>query len=202
MHLSNPPLSNIYARSEIGLAEWNVGMLSSTLSWLLHILNDNSLIGPLKLEWLTRSRKISQRFGYEIGIKTSPSFPFRLQYWQRHVLYIYMDSFTLLSINVSVPISTEPFSSISSNLDTLFKLKQTLRECHKQTTRLNIRKYGLSQDLVKSRSHEIGTSNWRIAFKFDRHIGSNAAEVPVKFQSDRRILNTNLVASRLHEILR
>ena len=38
--------------------------------------------------------------------------------------------------------------------------------------------------------------------KFDRHIGSTAAEVPVKFQSDRTILNTNLAASRLYEILR
>ena len=38
--------------------------------------------------------------------------------------------------------------------------------------------------------------------KFDRHIGSKAAEVPVKFQSDRTILNTNLAASRLYEILR
>ena len=28
--------------------------------------------------------------------------------------------------------------------------------------------------------------------KFDSHIGSTAAEVPVKFQSDRTILNTNL----------
>ena len=38
--------------------------------------------------------------------------------------------------------------------------------------------------------------------KFDRHIGSTAAEVPVKFQSDRTILNANLAASRLYEILR
>ena len=38
--------------------------------------------------------------------------------------------------------------------------------------------------------------------KFDRHIGSTAAKVPVKFHSDRTILNTNLVASRLYEILR
>ena len=60
----------------------------------------------------------------------------------------------------------------------------------------------LSEDLVKSRSHEIGTLNYRIALKFDRHIGSIAAEVPVKFQSDRTILNTNLAASRLYEILR
>ena len=41
-----------------------------------------------------------------------------------------------------------------------------------------------------------------MALKFDRHIGSTAAEVPVKFQSDRTILNTNLAASRLDEILR
>ena len=38
--------------------------------------------------------------------------------------------------------------------------------------------------------------------KFDRHIGSTAAEVPVKFRSDRTILDTNLAASRLDEILR
>ena len=68
--------------------------------------------------------------------------------------------------------------------------------------RLNIRKDVFSWDLVKSRSHEIGTLNCRIALKFDRHIGSTAAEVPVKFQSDRIILNTNLAASRLNEILR
>ena len=39
-------------------------------------------------------------------------------------------------------------------------------------------------------------------FEIDRHIGSTAAEVPVKFQSDQTILNTNLAASRLYEILR
>ena len=42
----------------------------------------------------------------------------------------------------------------------------------------------------------------RIALKFDRHIGSTAAEVHVKFQSDQTILNTHLAASRLYEILR
>ena len=42
----------------------------------------------------------------------------------------------------------------------------------------------------------------RIALTFDRHIGSTAAEVPVKFHSDRTILNTNLAASRLYEVLR
>ena len=37
--------------------------------------------------------------------------------------------------------------------------------------------------------------------KFNRHLGSGAAEVPVKFQSDGKCLNPNLVASRLREIL-
>ena len=44
--------------------------------------------------------------------------------------------------------------------------------------------------------------NCRIAFRFDRHIGSSAAEVPGKFQNETIIQNTNLAASRLHEILR
>ena len=56
-------------------------------------------------------------------------------------------------------------------------------------------------DLMKSRSREICSLNHRIALKFDRHIHSGAAEVPVKFKRDRTILNTNLAASRLHEIL-
>ena len=46
----------------------------------------------------------------------------------------------------------------------------------------------------KSRSREIGNSNYRIALKFDKHIGSIAADVPAKFQGDRTILNTNLAA--------
>ena len=41
---------------------------------------------------------------------------------------------------------------------------------------------------------------WIIALKFNRHIGSSAAEVSAKFQSDR-ILNTNITASGLDGIL-
>ena len=44
--------------------------------------------------------------------------------------------------------------------------------------------------------------NHRIDLKFDRHIGSSADEVLVKFYRDRTIINTNLVSSRLHEIFR
>ena len=51
-------------------------------------------------------------------------------------------------------------------------------------SRFNIRYDVLFQDLVKSRSQEICVSNGSIALKFDRHIGSSAAYVPVEFHSD------------------
>ena len=54
---------------------------------------------------------------------------------------------------------------------------------------------------MKALTHEIGSLNFLVALKFDRHIGSSAAEVLVKFQSDQAILNTNIVALRLHMIL-
>ena len=43
---------------------------------------------------------------------------------------------------------------------------------------------------------------FQIALKFDRHLGSNAAEKFVKFQSDVIIITSNLSASRLYEIWR
>ena len=46
----------------------------------------------------------------------------------------------------------------------------------------------LPQDLVGSWSREIGCYSDRIALKFDRHLGSAAAEVHVKFQSDYKSL--------------
>ena len=54
---------------------------------------------------------------------------------------------------------------------------------------------------VKSR--EIECYNNPIAPEFDRHLGSAAVDVPVKFQSDWKShgINTAFVASRLHEIL-
>ena len=60
----------------------------------------------------------------------------------------------------------------------------------------------LQQDLMKSQNHGIGCYNIRIAPTFERHLGSAAAHVPVKFQSNGKIINPNLAASRLHEILR
>ena len=53
----------------------------------------------------------------------------------------------------------------------------------------------------KSRSCKIDSLNYRIALRFDKHINSTAAKVSVKFQSDRANLYTNLIPSRLGEIL-
>ena len=59
----------------------------------------------------------------------------------------------------------------------------------------------LLQEPVKSRSRKIRVQTFPIALQFDRHHGSSAAEMPVKFLSDT-IITTNLAASRLHEICR
>ena len=52
------------------------------------------------------------------------------------------------------------------------------------------------QDLVK-----IGCFNDRIALKFDRHLDSTIAEVPVKFQSNLKRLDPNFTASSIHATL-
>ena len=57
----------------------------------------------------------------------------------------------------------------------------------------------LPQNLVKSRSREIQVYNYPIVLTFDKHIGSNSAEMPVKIQSNTIIITSNLAASRLHE---
>ena len=55
----------------------------------------------------------------------------------------------------------------------------------------------LPQDLVKSQSRKIGCNSGRIVLKFERHLGSAAAEVPIKIQSDWTGVKPNLAASRL-----
>ena len=60
----------------------------------------------------------------------------------------------------------------------------------------------LPQDLMKSRSREIRVDTFPIALKFDRQLGSSAAEMPVKFQSDKIIMTSNPAVSRFHEICR
>ena len=91
-------------------------------------------------------------------------------------------------------------------------IQSTQFECNKRNMMLwglslsgapsNTRKSVLSKYLVKSQSHEIGSSNHRIALKFDRRLGSSAAETPVKFQSDWILLILNLATSRRCEIWR
>ena len=49
----------------------------------------------------------------------------------------------------------------------------------------------LPKDLVKTRSHEIGCHDYRAALKFDRNLGSAAAEDAAKFQSDWKSLSMN-----------
>ena len=56
--------------------------------------------------------------------------------------------------------------------------------------------------ISKPRSRRIRVWTLPIVLKFDKHLGSSAAEVPVKFQIYRIILNTNLATSSLHETLR
>ena len=51
-----------------------------------------------------------------------------------------------------------------------------------------------------TQSRDIGRYNDRIGLTFDRHLGGDATEVPVKFQND--CIYPNLAASRLHDILR
>ena len=57
------------------------------------------------------------------------------------------------------------------------------------------------RDLVKSRSGEIGSLNYRITWKLDGRLGNSAIETSFKFQTDDTILNTNLAASGPYEIL-
>ena len=57
----------------------------------------------------------------------------------------------------------------------------------------------LLQDLVKSRSREIGCNNDLISLKYDRNLGSAAAEVAVKFQSDWKSLKPHLAAMEIRK---
>ena len=58
----------------------------------------------------------------------------------------------------------------------------------------------LSQDPVTSRSREIRVYTFPVALKFGTHLGSYAADMPIKFQRDTVIITSNITASRFHEI--
>ena len=77
-----------------------------------------------------------------------------------------------------------------------------LKDMGKAMSLFNLRMDVLSQDILKSRSREIRVYfflNWTgIGLKFGRHIGSGAAEMSAKCQSDTIIITPNRAASRLH----
>ena len=56
----------------------------------------------------------------------------------------------------------------------------------------------LPQDVMKSRSREIGCYNDRVTLIFDRHPDSAAAKGPDKFRGEWKSWNPNLAALRLH----
>ena len=66
---------------------------------------------------------------------------------------------------------------------------------------LFIKWLGNLPNIVKPQSYVNGLYHDCIPLKFDKHLSSTAAEVPVKLSSDWKSLNLNLVASRLWEIL-
>ena len=55
--------------------------------------------------------------------------------------------------------------------------------------------------LVAGASGMISKCRSRIVLRCDRHLGSSAAEMPAKFQSDTIIITSKLPVSRLYEIL-
>ena len=98
-----------------------------------------------------------------------------------------------------------PMSCLSNNIsvsDSFATIRRLCRTGNVGQRRITKRTERLPPKLVKSRSREIGCFNDRIAPKFDRHLDGAVTDMPVKFQSERKRLNSNPAASRLHEILR
>ena len=60
----------------------------------------------------------------------------------------------------------------------------TVTDKEGQKSLLTERQDVLPQNAVKSRSHAIGCHDDLIVLKFDRHLDSATADVPVKFWSD------------------
>ena len=58
----------------------------------------------------------------------------------------------------------------------------------------------LPHDLGKHWNCRIWILTFSITLKFDRHLGSTAAEMHVKFQSNMMIITSNLTALRLYEV--
>ena len=54
--------------------------------------------------------------------------------------------------------------------------------------------HGVAEDLAKSRSREFGSSNCRIAKKFDIRLSTGPAETPVRLQKHRKTIDIDLAA--------
>ena len=84
----------------------------------------------------------------------------------------------------------------------MFPLKHLARNLLPIVTQASI--HLTVKDLTTTKSHEVlklrdWVFNDLITLKFDRHLSRAAANVPVKFQSDWKSLNLNLVALSLHK---
>ena len=97
------------------------------------------------------------------------------------VLYI-LRRISVISFSINLVFISQSRSGLST------KLQQTPGPLFSKRTDV------LPQDIVKSRSREIGCYNDRIALKFDSHLGSAA-------QSDWKSVNANLASSSLLDIL-
>ena len=71
-----------------------------------------------------------------------------------------------------------------------YLIYQIRASIHKAVRRLT----AISREVSKQRNVCL------IALKFEKRIGSSAAEIPVKLQSETMIITSNLTASTLHEI--
>ena len=78
---------------------------------------------------------------------------------------------------------------------TSVKVKSAQQPGHLFTKQMDV----LPQDLVKPRCRDIRVYTFHIALKFDKHLDSITAEMPVKFQNDTIIVASNFAASRFHE---
>ena len=95
----------------------------------------------------------------------------------------------------------------------IMRIKSDLVACYMQSVNEILSQCLLDHDPLRSKtlylqislSLEVAILDVIIILLFrhlDRHLGSAAAEVPAKFQSDWKSLNPNLGASSLHEFLR
>ena len=97
-------------------------------------------------------------------------------------------------VNMAITLSCSPQTEILNTLRTSVQFIN-LRK-YIENVMLDLCSLNGTPNLVKSWSRAIGCYDDVIALKFDKQLGSAAAEVCVKFQSDWKRLNLNLAALR------